>query len=299
MSEHQLKYLLLSAVLLGIVIKRNFNDFYIYQCRKINLGSIGDNYYIGSKRIKQIRESLDSKLKLEHSDKRVMENVEKFINNYTKDELLLLRKNIQNLIISDEKIKDEYSTGIYDLENNLIIANDFSFNHEMHHAASTLGIIDGVMISGFMQDKEINGKSQGIGMGLNEGYTEYLSIKQVKNDNIYYERVVSLIPLIELFFDSEIELRNHYFNADLESVITKFSPICSKKEAINLIKDIDMLNFYDVFRTWFDKSDIIELSIRLRLLEYYEKLSGNKNSKEIFLPGIMADNLTKAKKLII
>lgn len=298
MNEQQLKYLFLSAVILGIIFKKNYNNFYIYQCRKINLDSINDDYFLGSKQLASVREKIDVNNKLVHSDINVMKNIDLFVNSYSKDELLLLRNNIATLKVEkDDKIVELYD-GVYDILDNTIIASNSAFNHEMHHMASSLGIVEGVKVIGFMQDKTIDGKSKGIGMGINEGYTEYLSFNQIHNDIIYYGKIVNLIPLIELFFDDKKELRKFYFNADLEALINHFSIICGRQASINLIKDIDKLMFYDSFRTWFDKTDLIELSIRLRLLDYYEKYSGNVNCRELFLSEEVADTLSRIKKLI-
>lgn len=299
MEMHQIKFLALAAILLGIVGKKEFNNFYIYENRKMNLNSIGNDYYLSSEDIKRAREKLDRNLKLVHSNDKVNKNINLFLSNYTKDELLILRNNIQTLKVKNGDLSDYCMDGSYDLDENIIISNDEAFNHEMHHVASTLGKINDITVSGFMQDKVIDGKSLGIGMGINEGYTEYLSIKQIGNDNMYYNKIVCLIPLIELFFDNEIDLRKLYFNADLEALINRFSLVCSRSESVELIKDIDKLMFYDCFRSWFDKTDIIELSIRLRLLDYYERLSGNNNLKDLFLPENMAYELKKAKKLVI
>lgn len=299
MEIHQIKYFALASILLGIVCKKNFNNLYIYQNRQMNLKSISNNYFIGSDRIRKFREKINNNLELIHDNKMVMDNVSLFLNDYSKEELLILRKNIKTLKINNSMVNKYLFSGTYNLETNTISSCESAFNHEMHHAASTLGFVDDVMVSGFMQDKEIDGKSIGIGMGLNEGYTEYLSIKQVGSDNIYYEKIVNLIPLIELFFDDPTELRKCYFSADLESFINRFLLVCSKEETISLLIDIDRLLFYDCFRTWFDKTDVIEYSIRLRLLDYYEKLSGNRNCRELFIPEYMVDSLDKVKKLVI
>lgn len=299
MEMHQIKYLALASILLGIVCKKEFNNFYIYENRKMNLNSISKDYYLSSDDVKRAREKLDSSLVLKHENDEVKKCINLFLNSYSKEELLILRNNIQTLKVKNDNLEDYCLDGAYELDNNTIISNNDAFNHEMHHVASTLGIVNNIMISGFMQDKEIDGKNYGIGMGINEGYTEYLSIKQIGNDNMYYNKIVCLIPLIELFFDNEIDLRKLYFNADLEALINRFSLVCSRSESVELIKDIDKLVFYDCFRSWFDKTDVIELSIRLRLLDYYEKLSGNNNLKDLFLPENMAYELKKAKKLVI
>ena len=299
MNESQLKYLLLAAILLGFVAKKKYSEFYLYEVRKMNLRSIDNNYYISSDRVKKERDLINSNLVLKHYDKMVMENVDLFLKQYSKEELLILKNNIQNLKVSYEKLDDELSEGAYDLEENTIISSNSAFNHEMHHVASTLGIVDDVMISGFMQNKNVGGRNFGIGMGINEGYTEYLSTKQVGKRYMYYAKIVSLIPLIEFFYENEFDLRKDYFNADLEAVINRFSLIVGKNDSIELIRDIDKLLFYDCYRTWFDKADIIDLSIRLRLSDYYEKLSGNNNYKDLFIPEYMIDDIKKAKKLII
>lgn len=222
MSDKQL--ILLAAGIAGVSLYLN-NIFKIknLQHRSILLRTHSDDVFLDSEKIKEYREKLNPNLILEHQDKKILEQIKLFERNYTKEELLIMRNNLQNLKIDYEdgsffssgsygQISNKISLNpLYDTSNNSIEYKG-TLNHEMHHMASNLGRIGDCIVSGFEQIK-MSSRISHIGKGLNEGYTEYLSKNILKIEDCLYKRNVSLIPLIELFYDSKIELRQSYFNA--------------------------------------------------------------------------------------
>ena len=117
---------------------------------------------------------------------------------YTKEELLIMKNNLQNLKVdytggsfftsgSYSQFENKISLNpLYDTSNN---SNEYkgTLNHEMHHMASNLGRINNYIICGFEQLRIARGITH-IGKGLSEAYTEYLSknnskiINAEKND---------------------------------------------------------------------------------------------------------------------
>ena len=92
-----------------------------------------------------------------------------------------------------------------------------------------------------------------------------------KDKEYSYNSVVSLIPLIELLFENKLELEHAYFRSDLPFIIKKLDEVFTHNESIDLIRDIDKLAIYELYKSWFDKKDFLDLSIRIRLYDFYKK----------------------------
>lgn len=264
-----------------------------------------NDIFLNSEKIKEYREKLNPNLILEHKNEKISEQIKLFEKAYTKEELLIMRNNIQDLIVDNFRslifipiasAYNQYYNRIWvnPLCNTQNIDNKKILNHEMHHMATNLGRIENYIIGGFEQHR-IENQIAHIGKGLNEGYTEYLCKNNLENEKNYYKKNVDLIPLIELFYNNKLELRKSYFNADLPSVIKKFSEITDRDSAIKLIKDIDKLLFYDSNKTWFDKSEKLEIDIRIKLYNLYKKLSGYSNKEELFFDNSMLEKIYRKK----
>lgn len=304
------KYALLSsAAIIGISLYFN-NIFNIknYEKRTQLLMTHGNTFFLDSDQIKKYRESLNSDLVLEHNDIEIMNHIKMFNKHYSKEELLIMRNNLQKLNVNYNS-GSIFSAGSYNPRSNTITLSplldkddkDFKYkkalNHEVHHMSSNLGIIGNFIICGFEQIYTKNGVVRHIGKGINEGYTEYLSKNMVKSKSYSYDKIVDLIPLIELFYDDKNELRNNYFNADLPIVIKKFSGITSMEQATELIREIDRLCFYDTYKTWFDRTDEIEIDVRTKLYDYYKKYSGCLQKEDLFFTDNMLEKVEKQKLL--
>ena len=300
MSNKEL--ILLAAISASISLYlKNIFEIKNLKKRSILLATHSNNILLDSEKIKEYKEKLNSNLALEHQDKTIFDQLKLFEKEYTKEELLIMRNNLQNLVVDCEG--SFFLGGSYNVEKNKISLNPLYnynspeykniLNHEMHHMATGLRI-DNYIICGFEQLKFRNGISH-IGKGLNEGYTEYLSKNNLKKEKYPYKKNVDLIPLIELFYDNKLELRKSYFNADLPSVIKKFSEITDRDSVIKLIKDIDKLFFYDSNKTWFDRSKELEIDIRIKLYNLYKKLSGYSNKEELFFDNSMLEKVYRKK----
>ena len=68
----------------------------------------------------------------------------------------------------------------------------------------------------------------------------------------------------------------------MPSLIDKFSEFSDRNTIIQLIRDIDKLYFYDANKTWFDKSEELEINIRLKLYDLYKRVSGYSNKENLF-----------------
>lgn len=285
-----------------------FDEFQNLRNRSKLLMTHSNDIFLDSERIKEYRKKLNPNLKLEHENEKISKQIKLFKKDYTKEELLIMRNNIQDLIVDNfSSLIFIQAAGAYNPYYNRIWLNPLCdiqnyenkkvLNHEMHHMAANLGKIENYIIGGFEQCK-IENQVAHIGKGLDEGYTEYLSKSNLKDEENYYKKNVDLIPLIELFYDNKMELRNSYFNADLPSVIKKFSEITDRNSAIELIRDIDKLFFYDSNKTWFDKSEELEIDIRIKLYNLYKKLSGYSNKEELFFDDNMLEKVYRKTKNI-
>lgn len=289
--------LILAASLLG-------GSLYLYNIDKINnilkrtilLASTGKNFFIDSENIKKQKEKLTSDIILTNINEKILEQFNLFKTTYTKEELIIFKNNL-NTIKFDQNFQDYNFQGQYNPYKNAVSTNPESvyvLNHEMHHVASNLGIVNGIMCTGFRQSSN---KSE-IGRGLNEGYTEYLSKIMTHKQNYGYKKTVDIIPLIEECYGNKIKLRQLYFNADLPSVIKKFEEVFTTEESLKLIIDIDKLWIHDQFPTWFNKAEILELSIRIRLYDYYKKISGNTDKELLFLDENMLEKISTKSKIL-
>lgn len=215
--------------------------------------------------------------------------ISKMVESCSPEELLLLKNNLATL-----KIKRGHSSkwgAIYYVhKNKLVIFEESNLTHELNHIASFVGIINNIEIGGFRQQVTPNGKC--LGVGLDEGYTEY----QGKQKS--YLRLVNLMPLFELFYDDSKVLRRNYFEADLPTVIDYFSQIEGRQKALEIIHKLDLLYFHSEFPTWDNKTEKLDLSIRVNLLDMYQKFSGKRNVEEqFFTPEMLATN--DPQKLIL
>lgn len=302
MSNKQLILLATISASVSLYLKNIFEIKNLKEC-SILLATHSNDILLDSEKIREYREKLNSDLALEHQDKTIFEQLKLFEKEYTKEELLIMRNNLHNLIVDYEN-GSFFLGGSYNVKKNKISLNplrDYNspeykeiLNHEMHHMATRLRI-DDYTVCGFEQLKIRNGISH-IGKGLNEGYTEYLSKDNLKKEKYQYKKNVDLIPLIELFYDNKLELRKNYFNADLPSVIKKFSEITDRNSAIELIRDIDKLFFYDSNKTWFDKSEELEIDVRIKLYNLYKKLSGYSTKEELFFDDNMLEKVYRKQK---
>ncbi|MBR1386733.1 MAG: hypothetical protein IJ568_07880 [Bacilli bacterium] len=193
------------------------------------------------------------------------------INNFNKEDLVLLNYNIKTLVINYSSLKFESFNahakikGIYNSEHNIIkISKDYideSIYHEFLHMASSYFTKDRIDHSGLSQTRITKNDFINIGSTLNEGYTEVLN-KRYFQDELY----TSVYPF-ESFISELIEeiigkrkMEKMYLSADLNGFINELSKYDDKENVIDLIKSLDILycdlpndlkyeNLYSIFNT--------------------------------------------------
>ena len=144
-------------------------------------------------------------------------------------------------------LSDTYG-GYNPLKNTLILdINDFesTIDHELFHVSSSLNYLNRLLISGFHQTILKNKKViESIGIGINEGYTQYLAEKYFSNKrNIMsaYRYQVAIVKLVEEIVGAN-KMQSFYFNADLFALINELSYYNDKGKVIEFIKSLDFLH---------------------------------------------------------
>lgn len=201
--------------------------------------------YINDKFTKEDAE----KLKLQPLGENILKFRKKLYKKFDSHDLQILNNNLKNIKIkvnyfTPKMIFLKFASGSYNIKKNRIkILKYFikhSFNHELFHVASSK-TIGNYIFSGFMLADIKNKKV--IGIGLNEGYTEYLANKHFKNNNEYNSYSYKICE----FFSKKLEeiigekrMQSLYLNADLNG-LTNY--LCNFDEIDNIINFLDTLDY--------------------------------------------------------
>jgi len=147
--------------------------------------------------------------------------------------------------------------------------DDISLYHELFHMASN-ATSGKIIKNGFY----LNHSNISIGIGLNEGYTEYLSRKYFgKNDNLYYyDFEVVVAKCIEDIIGKN-KMESFYLRAQLDSLINELCLYIDYDEVMSFIRNVDFVqcNIYqdDMKEEIISKvKKINEFIINLRLKKY-------------------------------
>ena len=213
-------------------------------------------------------------------------NIDTFIKfmlkNYSDDILQCFFYNINSIKIKESKIMNFELLGMkvdgyYDACTNEIKVTDSNvIFHELFHASST--IYDGkkgMVYQGFSQVDLKNDTS--IGIGLNEGYTEYLSSKYFyHNDNSAYFYESYIAQKLEKIIGFN-EMEELYLTADLYGLIEKLKKYNTKEKIMTFINNIDIISkhrFYenDIIKKL--KEDVYEFLYNT----YLNKLNNDYNN---------------------
>lgn len=110
--------------------------------------------------------------------------------------------------------------------------------HELFHVISTYHSENADTIrSGFHHWQK---NKQDIGFGLNEGYTEYMTVKCFGANKPHgYENEFHYASLIEILV-GEQEMFHFYLNSNLDGLIDKMSMYNSKEKVINFLENLDL-----------------------------------------------------------
>ena len=184
------------------------------------------------------------------SDKELREIICKIEKSFNQKDLNNFHYNIKNLKVRlSNNLNDEVSIpvvgvveGCYDVKRNQInLLKDRKMDnvllHEMLHLASSKNI--GLIRNPHMGFQRRNILSSSIGIGLDEGYTEYLTNYLAKSTN-YKSYIFEMIVArsIEDIIGKE-EMRSLYLNSDLKGLYDKLSKYYSKEEIDHLLISMD------------------------------------------------------------
>ena len=246
----------------------------------IKKGSIvKPEYRILNEKEKQILAEVLLKLKKENKDLFIFSK--KIILTTKKSSIRNLGNNFQTLKINKKNknklimiIKNDGTQGNYNPKRNEINTyNDkkTTLNHELLHAASSNPFFSSIGFNRiFKENKENNLRYNEIGRGLNEGYTELLNNRISKEKSYSYIHLNKIAYLIELLFENKNEMKDYYFNNDIEGIIYELNKYINKEEIINLLIDIDEL--------YYNKNLLLYYKIKKRILKIYKQ---NKTKEEI------------------
>lgn len=179
------------------------------------------------------------------------------LKNYSEEVLQCFFHNLNRINIKEKIIKLEILRknvdGYYDAcSNEIKVTNPNVIFHELFHASSTVyDERNGFVYQGFSQVDLKNNKC--IGIGLNEGYTEYLSSKYFYYDNdsaYFYERYIA--QKLEKIIGFK-EMEKLFLTANLYGLIDKLNRYNSKENIISFISNIDI-----IFKNKFYKNGITE-----------------------------------------
>lgn len=163
-----------------------------------------------------------------------------------------------------------------------------TINHELFHVSSTYKDLERDMyFSGFHQYK--SSKNQ-IGLGLNEGYTQYLAEKYFSHLPIFkaYPFEKSVADVIELIVGERMQ--SLYFNANLDGLVLALERYNSRENIYRFIRGLDVLCSHMNDRKLSRNSNLIRVDcakgINLFLIETYVKKLilefGELNEDEIY-----------------
>ena len=126
---------------------------------------------------------------------------------------------------------------------------------------------DGKLFTGFRQEPNIG---RGIGVGLNEGYTQFLTKRYFGNDVLEsYEFEQAMSELLELIVGKE-KMESLYFNADLFGLIQELKQYYNEEGIMQFISNMDFLSKFnnDIRFTIAQKEESLK-EINIFLLESY------------------------------
>jgi len=251
-----------------VLIKKSFKvisagDYVVWATPKINVESININYDRYENEIcKFIKE-------FEYILTNVIEGIDLSLFYNHINELSFERK-VGN--ISEDDLF-EYE-GVYSLKNNKIVYQNWCstvLGHELFHMASSIKIDDKEFI-GFMQTND-NGDI-GIGVGLNEGYTQMLTERYVeKEDYPRYPLTQFFVKKIEDIVGKE-NIEKMYFKADLEGLVSFLEKYNTRNNVLRFINMLDIVTTYEKIYN----SDMVDK----KLIQYFFKKAFKDMSNFLF-----------------
>ncbi len=131
-----------------------------------------------------------------------------------------------------------------------------STNHELLHASSTnYDKENNIIYSGFSQTfiKDTDGKKtlETFGLGINEGYTQYLNIKLFGSNSFLKEKIYEddqkIAKLLNIIVGEE-KMQSYYFRADLKGLVEELEKYNTKEEVYKFINTTDILHTFGKYK---------------------------------------------------
>ncbi len=225
----------------------------------------------------------------------IMEFLDIMQKNFSEDSLKFFYNNINNLKIANLKADDVNSSsktvGTYNVKKNEIAIleddNECTMFHELFHMASSY--YDSKAKAEFCGFHQTN-PTISIGVGLNEGYTELLTIRFTKKNYSYiYETYIA--DIIEKIIGKD-KMQKLYFSANLFGIIDELSKYEKKDKVIKFIQAIDIYTKYNsINRILPKKKEIIaesietieEFLIQIKLKKIKEDIESENRQDYIYL----------------
>ena len=216
-------------------------------------------------------------------------NLSTFLNNIN-----TLKTTTQNYSL-ENKVLNNHIQGEYISETNTISLSKKNFSltiyHELFHAIST--IYDKASETAYCGFNQIIKKKESIGNGLNEGYTQLLSVryfgdrKIMTNAYIYEQRIASIIEKIV----GKEKMRSLYFSSNLIGLMNELTKYSSEEEVHDFITSLDFVNDHmgDKYITPSSKQIItnnLKYINKFLVKTYLQKNLFNSNNTEISFSNI-------------
>ncbi len=180
------------------------------------------------------------------------DQIKKFVSvlekNTKEENLKLLNNNLKTLNIKKSSFFFHKMLGIdtiaaYVVGTNTIKLSEKEYNdaiyHELFHLASSYYYKkEKIYFSGF---SVLYSNNQGMGNGINEGYTQLLTNRLFNDTTPYYVMEQNCASIVEAIVGKE-KIMDLYFNADLNGLISELSKYSSKDDAYNFIRNLDILS---------------------------------------------------------
>ena len=169
------------------------------------------------------------------ASQKIKKSIEEFakvlIENFPEDSLTNLYNNINELVLRrNPLILFELCNGCYDIRKNKIsLITSSVLKHELFHMASSIPTWN---IGGF--------RNNGIGAGLDEGYTEVLTKRYFNTKNIAYVFERETMKNLEMIIGKE-KMESLYLKADLQGLIREMQKYRTIEEITKFISDLDYI----------------------------------------------------------
>ena len=188
------------------------------------------------------------------------EDLDNYYRNFAsvKEKKISLKYKLSNFLKTGGMIAGGYHTrdNRIDLKSGAFSNLANTISHELLHLSSTYYDEENETVySGFYQlfIKKDKKKNEGYGLGLNEGYTQYLANKYFDNSkslslnaylslNTYKEEQIIAKGLEHII--GEDKLQSMYFRADLHSLVSELEKYATKDEIYKFINLTDLLCVY-------------------------------------------------------